>query len=60
MEERIRFVKDERSGLCTMSELCEPYGINRKTGYKLLRRFEAERAAGWSIAAERRGTASTT
>ena len=46
MEERIRFVKDERSGLYTMSELCERYGISRKTGYKWLGRFEAEGAAG--------------
>jgi putative transposase len=46
MKERIRFVKDERSGLYTMSELCERYGISRKTGYKWLARFEAEGAAG--------------
>ena len=29
MEERIHFVKDERSGLYTMSELYERYGISR-------------------------------
>jgi hypothetical protein len=46
IEERIRFVKDERAGLYTMSELCERYGISRKTGYKRLDRFEAEGAAG--------------
>jgi len=46
MEERIRFVKDEKAGLYTMSELCERYGISRKTGYKWLARFEAEGAAG--------------
>jgi transposase InsO family protein len=46
MKERIRFVKDERAGLYTMSELCERYGISRKTGYKWLDRFEAEGAAG--------------
>ena len=46
MEERIRFVQDEKAGLYTMSELCERYGISRKTGYKWLARFEAEGAAG--------------
>jgi transposase InsO family protein len=29
-----------------MTELCERYGISRKTGYKWLARFEAEGAAG--------------
>jgi transposase InsO family protein len=46
MEERIRFVKDEQLGLYTMSELCERYGISRKTGYKWLERFETEGVAG--------------
>ena len=30
MEERIRFVKDEKMGLYTMSELCERYCISRR------------------------------
>ena len=34
MEQRIRFVKDARTGLYTMSELCERYNVSRKTGYK--------------------------
>lgn len=46
VEERIRFVKSYRAGLYTMSELCERYGVSRKTGYKWTRRFEAEGAAG--------------
>ena len=46
MEERIRFVKNCRSGLYEMSELCDRYGISRKTGYKWLHRFEAEGAGG--------------
>ena len=46
MEERIRFVKNCRSGLYEMSELCDRYGISRKTGYKWLHRFEAEGAEG--------------
>jgi transposase InsO family protein len=46
MEERIRFVKDCRSGLYDIKERCERYGISRKTGYKWLARFDAEGAAG--------------
>ena len=46
MEERIRFVKDYRSGVFEMSELCGRYGISRKTGYKWIQRFEEEGAAG--------------
>jgi transposase InsO family protein len=46
MRERTRFVKDVRSGLWTMTELCERYGISRKTGYKLVQRFEAEGVDG--------------
>ncbi|MGH7573723.1 MAG: IS481 family transposase [Longimicrobiales bacterium] len=46
MEERIRFVEDERQSLYTMTELCERYGISRKTGYKWLERFEEEGRQG--------------
>ena len=46
MEERIGFVKDHRSGVFEMRELCSRYGVSRKTGYKWLHRFEAEGAAG--------------
>ena len=45
-EERIRFVKDCRSGLYEMSGLCDRCGISRKTGYKWLRCFEAEGSGG--------------
>ena len=45
-EERIRFVKDCRSGVYEMKEFYERYGISRKTGYKWLDRFEAEGASG--------------
>ena len=46
MQERIRFVKDHRSGVHEMRELCTRYGISRKTGYKWIHRFEEEGAAG--------------
>lgn len=46
MKERIRFVKDHRSGLYTMTELCERFGVSRKTGYKWVARFEEAGAEG--------------
>jgi putative transposase len=41
MEQRERFIRDEQSGLYTMTELCERHTISRKTGYKWLERFDA-------------------
>src|SRR3982074_536862 len=46
MEERVSFVADQRTGLWTMTELCERYEISRKTGYKWLDRYRLEGAAG--------------
>lgn len=40
VEQRHRFISDHRHGLYTMTELCERYGVSRKTGYKWLARFE--------------------
>jgi hypothetical protein len=39
MDERVSFMADQRTGLWTMTELCERYEINRKTGYKWLDRY---------------------
>jgi transposase InsO family protein len=44
VEERERFIKDLRHGLFTMPELCQRYGISRKTGYKWAGRYEER---GW-------------
>jgi putative transposase len=44
--ERLRFIAAHQSGLYGMTELCARFGISRKTGYKLLARYEAEGAAG--------------
>ena len=41
MEQRERFIRDERLALYTMTELCGRYDISRKTGYKWLERFDA-------------------
>lgn len=39
MNERLQFIGDALAGLYTTSELCERYGVSRKTGYKWLSRF---------------------
>jgi putative transposase len=42
MKERMRFATDWERGLYTMVELCERYGVSRKTGYKWVERYERE------------------
>ena len=42
MNERMRFVTDRERDLYSMVELCERYGVSRKTGYKWLARYERE------------------
>ena len=39
MEERIKFVLNYFEGELSMSVLCREFGISRKTGYKILRRY---------------------
>jgi putative transposase len=46
MNERMRFVTDCERGLYSMMELCERYGVSRKTGYKWLARYEEEGPEG--------------
>jgi putative transposase len=46
MRERFLFIADAREGVFSVAELCERYGISRKTGYKWLERFESEGPAG--------------
>ena len=38
MDQRERFIADARARLYPMTELCERYGISRKSGYKWLDR----------------------
>ena len=40
MFERMKFVEAHQSGLYTMTELCERFGVSRRIGYKWLARFE--------------------
>ncbi len=42
VNERLKFVAAAQSGRCSMTELCVQFGISRKTGYKILRRYEQE------------------
>jgi putative transposase len=46
MDERVQFISDYRRQLFTMTELCERYGVSRKTGYGLIDRYEREGVAG--------------
>jgi len=46
MEERSRFVVEYESGEWRMAELCRHYGIARKTGYKILARWQQDGADG--------------
>lgn len=46
MRERMLFVGAVQEGVFSVSELCESYGISRKTGYKWIDRFELEGLEG--------------
>src|SRR5438876_6072676 len=46
MDARIDFISELRSGLWTMTELCERYEVSRKTGYKWVARYASFGAAG--------------
>jgi len=46
MDERVRFIADVLSCSYTMTELCEVYGISRKTGYKWLARYDEQGVNG--------------
>jgi putative transposase len=46
MDERVQFVGEWLVGEVSRTELCERYGISRRTGYKWLSRYVAEGPAG--------------
>jgi putative transposase len=46
MDERVQFISDYRRQLFTMTELCQRYGVSRKTGYELIHRYETDGIAG--------------
>ena len=39
--ERLQFIERHAAGEETVAELCRRFGISRKTGYKLIGRYEA-------------------
>lgn len=46
IKERTRFVLEFETGLFTMSELCERFGISRQTGHTLWQRYQAQGLSG--------------
>ncbi len=46
MDEKVQFIAAVTSGEASMSELCEQFGVSRKTGYKWLLRYEEHGAEG--------------
>lgn len=50
MLQRVRFISDLESCAYTMTELCERYGVSRKTGYKWAQRYAS---CGWEGLQER-------
>lgn len=46
MELKLKFVSLAGSGRYTVRELCEEFGVSRKTGHKWLKRYEAQGSAG--------------
>jgi transposase InsO family protein len=42
VNERLKFVAAAQAGNSSMTDLCAEFGISRKTGYKILRRYEEE------------------
>lgn len=46
VEQRRQFVRSYQSGVWSMTELCERYGITRPTGYKWVTRWEVAGDAG--------------
>lgn len=46
MEDKLRFVAEWYSGVWTKTQICKRFGISRKTGYKLIARYEEEGLLG--------------
>ena len=46
MDQRTQFVADYLRGTLSVTELCEQYGVSRKTGYKFIDRYLRQGPAG--------------
>lgn len=55
MDERLQFVSDYQRQLWTMTEICDRYGVSRKTGYKWIARYRANGAVGLAARSSRPG-----
>ena len=55
MDKIIRFVMLAQSARFTVRELCEQFGISRKTGYKHLERYAADGLKGLAVRSHRKG-----
>jgi transposase InsO family protein len=53
MDERVQFISDYQRQLFTMTEICDRYGVSRKTGYKWIARYAADGAAGLAVRSSR-------
>lgn len=59
MDLRYQFVREYLGDAFSMTELCETYGVSRKTGYKWCDRFEAEGRRGLGDRSRRPQTSPT-
>jgi putative transposase len=53
MDERVQFMGDYQRQLISVTELCDRYGVSRKTGYKWIARYAAAGAAGLAVRSSR-------
>ena len=53
MDERMQFVADYTRQLWTITQLCDRYGISRKTGYKWIDRYDHHGSPGLTIRSSR-------
>ena len=42
MDEKIKFISSVKSGIYSFAEVCRQFGISRKSGYQLMRRYDSE------------------
>jgi putative transposase len=53
MDERVQFMSDYERELFTVTDLCDRYGVSRKTGHKWIARYAATGAAGLAVRSSR-------
>ena len=46
MDEKIKFIAAVKSGQDSFAEICRQFGISRKSGYKLMQRYEQDGEQG--------------